>query len=80
MSSPSLSSLVVAWTEAFEQGNDLSAEQLCPDHPELADELARRIDAVRIRDDRGIPVRRRRPSKGARYERKYTTQFWVREP
>jgi serine/threonine protein kinase len=47
MTSPSLSALVVRWAEAHEQGQTLTAEQLCPDRPELVEELARRIDELR---------------------------------
>jgi serine/threonine protein kinase len=47
MKQPSLSSLLVRWAEAFEQGQDLAAEQLCPDDPERAAELARHIERLR---------------------------------
>jgi WD40 repeat protein len=35
------------WQERYEQGEDVSAEVLCRDHPDLADELAERIQALR---------------------------------
>jgi serine/threonine-protein kinase len=35
------------WQERYEQGEDVSAEALCQDHPDLADELAERIQALR---------------------------------
>jgi hypothetical protein len=47
MSTPSLSTLLVQWAEAYEQGHDLAAEQLCPDRHDLLAELTRRIDELR---------------------------------
>ena len=42
-----LASLLARWKEAHARGHDLAAEQLCPDRPELARELARHIEALR---------------------------------
>jgi formylglycine-generating enzyme required for sulfatase activity len=47
MNPPSLSNLVVQWSEAFERGENLTPEQLCPDNPDLAMQLAWRIDLLR---------------------------------
>jgi hypothetical protein len=42
-----LNSLLLAWQEQQLQGRDVSAAELCRDCPELAEELRRRIDALR---------------------------------
>ncbi len=42
-----LGELLLRWDELRRQGRDLSAGELCADCPELADELGRRIEAVR---------------------------------
>lgn len=42
-----LADLLLRWEEAFEQGQEISAEQLCPDCPDLVDKLARRIEALK---------------------------------
>jgi tetratricopeptide (TPR) repeat protein len=42
-----LSELVLRWEALREQGNDLPAEQLCGDCPELATELGRRLAKLR---------------------------------
>jgi WD40 repeat protein len=47
MNSHGLSSLLFRWEQACAQGHDLPAEQLCPDRPEVAAELARCIDSLR---------------------------------
>ncbi len=41
-----LENLLMAWEEVYEQGQNLPAEELCADHPELAAELQRRINAL----------------------------------
>jgi hypothetical protein len=38
--------LLLQWEDAREHGRNLSALDLCPDRPELAPELARRIAAL----------------------------------
>src|SRR5947209_6788475 len=47
MNSPDLSSLLLRWEQALAQGQNLTAEQLCPGRPELAAELARCIESLR---------------------------------
>jgi WD40 repeat protein/serine/threonine protein kinase len=42
-----LQDLLSRWQKEREQGRDLPAEALCPDRPDLAGDLQRRIDAVR---------------------------------
>lgn len=42
-----LAELLIQWEEHQGRGEDVSAEQLCQDCPHLADELARRIRALR---------------------------------
>ena len=42
-----LGDLLVRWDEAREQGEELSAKELCADCPDLATELSRRIHSVR---------------------------------
>jgi eukaryotic-like serine/threonine-protein kinase len=39
--------LLLRWEELHEQGQEVTVDQLCPDSPELAAELARRISALR---------------------------------
>jgi WD40 repeat protein len=39
--------LLARWDEARERGEELDASTLCRDHPDLAEELARRIEALR---------------------------------
>jgi WD40 repeat protein len=46
-----LDNLLSVWQQQREQGRDLSATALCADRPDLADELQRRIDAIRRLDD-----------------------------
>ncbi|MCI0463843.1 MAG: serine/threonine-protein kinase [Gemmataceae bacterium] len=41
-----LSELLLRWHELKRQGRPVSAEELCPDSPELAAELKRRLEAV----------------------------------
>ncbi len=43
-----LADLLVRWEELREQGQDVSALELCQDCPQLADELARRINALKV--------------------------------
>ncbi len=43
-----LADLLVRWEELREQGQDVSALELCQDCPHLADELARRINALEV--------------------------------
>ena len=42
-----LAELLLRWEELYEQGQDVPASQLAKDHPELADELARRIRVLK---------------------------------
>jgi tRNA A-37 threonylcarbamoyl transferase component Bud32 len=46
-----LAELICAWQEARERGESASVEQLCVRHPELIDELARRIAALKRMDE-----------------------------
>src|SRR5262245_26940129 len=39
-----LADLLAEWEERRQEGETLSVEQLCPDDPELQDELRKRID------------------------------------
>ncbi|MFM7149120.1 MAG: serine/threonine-protein kinase, partial [Gemmataceae bacterium] len=43
-----LSSYFVRWDQAFEEGRDLSPEELCPDQPELHDALRQVIAIMRL--------------------------------
>ncbi len=43
-----LADLLVRWEELHEQGQPVSAEELCRDCPHLAGELARRIEALKV--------------------------------
>ena len=43
-----LADLLVRWEELRERGRDVSALELCQDCPHLADELARRINALNV--------------------------------
>ena len=43
-----LADLLVRWEELREQGRDVSAPELCQGCPHLADELARRINALNV--------------------------------
>jgi hypothetical protein len=61
-----LESLLECWQEASAQGRDLSPEELCPDDPVLAGELAYQIGVLRqmkqLASGLGEPtVPRRRP-------------------
>jgi hypothetical protein len=47
MTEERLNDLLLAWQEQHRQGRDTPAAELCCDCPELAGELARRIDVVR---------------------------------
>jgi hypothetical protein len=42
-----LDRLLSRWTELREQGQDVSAQEVCSTCPELADELAQRIETLR---------------------------------
>jgi serine/threonine protein kinase len=42
-----LDDFLIRWEECRERGESLTAEELCADRPELAEELARRIEALR---------------------------------
>ena len=42
-----LDELLSRWKELREQGKDVSAQEICSTCPELADELARRIEILR---------------------------------
>jgi hypothetical protein len=42
-----VSALLHRWQVRYGRGEDVSAAELCRDHPELAGELARRIQALR---------------------------------
>ena len=44
---PRLADLLLRWEELHEQGQSLSAEELCSTCPELAEELGRRIALLR---------------------------------
>jgi tetratricopeptide (TPR) repeat protein len=46
-SDTALEKLLSLWEAHRAAGRDLPADQLCPDRPDLADELARRIDVLR---------------------------------
>ncbi len=65
MSEERLNDLLLVWQEQYRQGRDTPAAQLCRDCPELAGELARRIDAMRQLDRQvetaGIPETILRP-------------------
>ena len=43
-----LADLLVRWEELREQGQDVSALELCQDCPHLVDELERRINALEV--------------------------------
>lgn len=45
-----LEELLVDWGLARQQGNELSAEELCQDHPELIPELSRLIEEIKSTD------------------------------
>jgi formylglycine-generating enzyme required for sulfatase activity len=47
MPSSSVSTLLLRWQEAFEQGIDLSAAELCPDDPALAQRLEPALENLR---------------------------------
>ncbi len=53
-----LADLLLRWEELHEQGQDASALELCRDCPHLADELARRIEALKVTSwlDRPVEV------------------------
>jgi hypothetical protein len=51
MSEERLTSLLSAWQEQRARGQDVSATELCREHPELRPELERRIQALRQMDD-----------------------------
>ena len=43
-----LADLLLRWEELRERGQDTPASELCREHPQLADELARRISALKV--------------------------------
>jgi serine/threonine protein kinase len=45
-----LAELLIQWEELYERGQDKPARELCKDHPHLADELGRRIAAMKATD------------------------------
>ena len=45
-----LDELLLRWEELHEQGQEVTVDRLCPDSPELAAELARRVSALREMD------------------------------
>jgi formylglycine-generating enzyme required for sulfatase activity len=47
MQSTSLTGLLIRWQEAFDQGKDLSADDLCPDQPQLAEQLRPLLEQLR---------------------------------
>ena len=53
-----LADLLVQWEELREQGRDVPAAELCRQHPHLADELDRRINALKVTSwlDRPVDV------------------------
>ena len=54
-----LADLLLRWEELLEQGQDVSALELCQGCPHLADELARRINALKVTSwlDKPVDVR-----------------------
>ena len=42
--------LLIQWEELYERGQDTPARELCKDHPHLAEELSRRIAAMKATD------------------------------
>ena len=42
-----IAEIVMKWEEAFDHGTDLAADELCVDHPELVEVVARRIVALK---------------------------------
>jgi serine/threonine protein kinase len=45
-----LAELLIQWEELYERGQDTPARELCKDYPHLADELSRRIAAMKATD------------------------------
>jgi formylglycine-generating enzyme required for sulfatase activity/tRNA A-37 threonylcarbamoyl transferase component Bud32 len=45
-----LAELLIQWEELYELGQDASAQELCKEHPHLAEELTRRIAAMKATD------------------------------
>ena len=43
----SLPTLLLRWEESYEHGNDVTATNLCKDHPELKDDLQSKIDDLK---------------------------------
>ncbi len=46
--SPHLIALLIRWQEAFAQGTDMSATDLCPDQPALAEQLRPLLEQLRL--------------------------------
>lgn len=44
---PRLQELLDRWEDLWEKGNEISAQELCREHPELQEDLERQIDALR---------------------------------
>src|SRR4051812_44908862 len=47
MTQDRIADLLLKWEDGFLQGQDVSAEELCRDCPELADEVAQRIKSLK---------------------------------
>jgi serine/threonine protein kinase len=64
---PLVSDLLSRWQERYDRGEDVSAAELCRDHPDLANELAYRIQAILavnrlIGPEKGSPASSARPT------------------
>ena len=46
-----LSQLLACWEEAREQGQSLSPEEVCRDHPHLLDELRKQVEVLKAFDE-----------------------------
>jgi eukaryotic-like serine/threonine-protein kinase len=42
-----IADLLLRWEESYEHGNDITASELCKDHPELTDDLQSKIDDLK---------------------------------
>ena len=56
MSTTRLSSLLLRWQEAFEQGTDLTVAELCPGDPEAAKRLEPALENLRRPNRKGADV------------------------
>lgn len=52
-----LADLLLRWEELRDQGQDITAQELCQDHPDLIDQLARRINALTVTSWLDKPIR-----------------------